>query len=53
MVIDLSVYSKEVVISVLHRLSYIFTGKLVSKDDKAEIEFIKIEDGYDKDNLGK
>ena len=52
MVIDLSVYSKEVVVSVLHRLSYIFTGKLVSKDEQiAEIEFVKIENGYDKENL--
>lgn len=52
MVIDLSVYSKEVVISVLHRLSYIFTGKLVCKDKvTAVIEFIKFEDGYDKENV--
>ena len=52
MVIDLSVYSKEVIISVLHRLSYIFTGKLVCKDKvTAVIEFIKFEDGYDKENV--
>ena len=52
MVIDLSVYPKEVVISVLHRLSYVFTGKIVSKENQnVEIDFVKIEHGYVKENL--
>ena len=50
--IDLSIYDKDVVISVLQRLSDIFTGKLQSKsDNKAEIIFVKVADGYEKDNL--
>ena len=51
MFIDLSVYSKEVIISFFTDF-HIFTGKLVCKDKvTAVIEFIKFEDGYDKENV--
>jgi len=50
--VDLSIYDKDIVISVLHRLSNIFTAKLESKNDnKAEIIFVKVADGYQKENL--
>ena len=41
-------YPKHIIVSVLHRLSNVFIGKLESKDkQKVKILFVKIEDGYE------
>ena len=52
MLIDLSIYPKDIILSVLHRLSNVFIGKLESKDkQKVKILFVKIEDGYEEKDL--
>jgi len=52
MIVDLSIYDKDIIISVLHRLSYIFTAKLETKDNEtAEIVVLNIIESFDSKGL--